>query len=84
MITHCANAILQCSHPANSDDPPSQVSKHWAGHFLEQDPEYLLQKQRVQEIDQKNAQNPDIIQGWLQKFKTICDEYEILPQDIQL
>ena len=82
MITHCANAILPRSHPADLNNPPPQVSKCWADRVLELHPEYLLRKQRVQEIDRKNAQHPDIIQEWLQKFKAICDEYEIPPQDI--
>ena len=51
MITYCANAILRRSHPADSNNPPPQVSKCWAGRFLERYPEYLLRKQRVQEID---------------------------------
>ena len=82
MITDCANAILRRSHPADLDGPPPQVSQHWARRFLERHPEYLVRKQRVQEIDRKNAQDPDIIQEWLQKFKTIRDKYEIPPQDI--
>ena len=82
MITDCANAIPRHSHLADSIDPPPQASEHWAHRFLERHPEYLVRKQRVQEIDRKNAQDPDIILEWLQKFKTICDQYEIPPQDI--
>ena len=54
MITDCANAILRRSHPADSNDPPPQVSEHWPRRFLERHPEYLVRKQMVQEIDRKN------------------------------
>ena len=51
MVTDCANAILRRSHPADSVNPPPQVGSHWACRFLERHPEYLVRKQRVQEID---------------------------------
>ena len=82
MITDCANAILRRSHLADSVNPPPQVGGHWARRILERHPEYLVHKQRVQEIDRKNAQDPDTIRERLQKFETICDESEIPPQDI--
>ena len=78
MITDCVMRF----YPAGLDDPPPQVSQHWARRFRKRPPEYLVRKQRVQEIDRKNAQGPDVIQEWLQKFKVICGEHEIPPQDI--
>ena len=41
-----------------------------------------MRKQSVQEIDRKNAQDPDTILWWLHEFKRICDEYGIQQCDI--
>ena len=80
MISDCANGILRRAHV--DEGPPPQVSEHWARRFLERHPEYLVRKQSVQEIDRKNAQDPDTILWWLHEFKRICDEYGIQQCDI--
>ena len=41
-----------------------------------------MRKQSVQEIDRKEAQDPDTILWWLHEFKRICDEYGIQQCDI--
>ena len=86
MVTSCANAILRRSHPTSSDmtqspSPPPQVDKQWTTRFLERHSQYLVPQQKAQEIDRKNAQDPDTILEWFYKYKSICDKYGILPRD---
>ena len=69
--------IMDCADAGGSDGPPPQVSIGLEPHL-----EYPVRKQRVQEIDRKNAQDPDIFQEQLRKFKAICNEYGIPPHDI--
>ena len=74
------------------DGMAESQSKKWNGKLKEHEGRTCLnrldkiglhvRKQSVQEIDRKEAQDPDTILWWLREFKRICDEYGIQQCDI--
>lgn len=80
MLTNCANRILRLTH----NDPniiPTHVGLHWAERFLERHPEYYIRKQRPLEVDRKNAEDPDFITDWFEKYSAVRGQYYIQDGD---
>lgn len=80
-IRNAVDAILAAEH--TGEGPPPVVSSAWTGRWLrEQHPEFLKTKQFAVEVDRKVAQSPEAIRAWLKKYRNICEEYGIFPEDI--
>jgi len=79
MVSGCANTVLQQAH--QGPEPAPLVSEQWARRFLARHPEYFLRKQQTIDVDRKNAHQPDDILRWFEKYKGVCNQYNIQPAD---
>lgn len=79
-IRHSVNEILRLAY--EGDGPPPVVSEKWPGRWLrDQHPEFTRVKQYSMEIERTVAESIEIITKWLKKYKQICEEFGILPED---
>ena len=79
MVTSCANAILAYGH--TDQGPTPLVGDHWAPRCLDRHPEYPVRKQQTIDSDRKNAHQPHNIRILFNKYKSVCEEYDIEPGD---
>lgn len=75
MVSSCANAILQSAH--TGPEPAPLIGDHWAPRFLQRHPEYFIRKQQTIDADRKNAHQPNDILAWFEKYRSVCEEYNI-------
>ncbi len=80
MICDAANYILAKSHPVHLT-PPSQVNENWTRRFLARNPEFYKRKQKLLEVESKNAHNEDDFMEYFEKYKDIWIEKEIVDED---
>ena len=80
LLFKCADSILKWNHPDDTT-PASTVSSEWGKRFLKRHPQYSLRKQKILDVNRKNAHHPDTIQVWFRKFQEKCIEKGIQQND---
>ena len=68
--------------PDNPNEQPPQVGNHWVARFLKRRPEYRIKRQKILDLERKQAEGYKTLQEWFEKYKTECEKHEVLPEDI--
>ena len=67
--------------PDNPNEQSPQVGNHWVARFLKRHPEYRIKRQKILDLERKQAEGYKALQEWFEKYKTECEKYGILPKD---
>ena len=81
LVTSAANSILARSHDDPSTPLPT-VGAHWALRWKARHPSWFTVRQRPIDLVRAAAEDVEEIQGWFLKYKAICKEHGIQPNDI--
>jgi Tc5 transposase DNA-binding domain len=79
-LSKTANSILRTRQ--NREGPPHTVSKMWASRWLKRHPKYKKKALKPLAAARKNAHDPDGIEKWFQKLRTVREQYGVLNEDI--
>ena len=80
MLVGTANTILQLQDQIKSNSL-ILLEDWWAKQFLKCHKEYSVQMQNLLDVNQKRAQNPEMLQLWYEKFKVVWEKNNIQAKD---
>ena len=85
LLRGAADSILAHSYipdPDNPENRPPRVGDKWVSRFLKRHPEYIVARQKTLDLERKQAEGYVQITEWYNQYRSVCDKYGILNQDI--
>ena len=79
MIEQAANSILRMS--ADPTTPPPQVGPQWSKRWLELQQDLSKVRRKPIAAARKNAHDPELLMEYSETYKSVVDEFGILPAD---
>lgn len=79
MIEQAANSILRMS--ADPTTPPPQVGPQWSKRWLERQQDLSKVRRKPIAAARKNAHDPELLMEYFETYKSVVDEFGILPAD---
>ena len=78
LIEQATNSVLQMNVGPNT--PPSKIGPQWPKRWLKrQDNLYKVKRKPITTL-QKNAEDPELLMGYFEKYKKLIEEFEFDPE----
>ena len=79
LIEQGANSILRMS--VGPDTPPPKVGPQWPKRWLKRQEDLFKVKRKPIAASQRNAEDPELLMGYFEKYKGVVEEFGIAPED---